>query len=146
MGAGAACPDLAWDSLTLRAFVGVRHGRCPARRGLRRPQPAARRARGPARRGVRSRGSGSGPCPSGSSSPSSLAFVVAQAAALFGGHEYVQRTTGLTYADYVHQGFGQLTAATVLTLATVALAVRKAPRSTARERLVLRVALGALCG
>ena len=75
-----------------------------------------------------------------------LAFVVAQAAALFGGHEYIQRTTGLTYADYVHQGFGQLTAATVLTLATVALAVRKAPRSTARERLVLRVTLGALCG
>ena len=71
---------------------------------------------------------------------------MAQAAALFGGHEYIQRTTGLTYADYVHQGFGQLTAATVLTLATVALAVRKAPRSTARERLVLRVALGALCG
>jgi hypothetical protein len=73
------------------------------------------------------------------------AFVVAQAAALFGGHDYVQRTTGLTYAEYVHQGFGQLTAATVLTLATVALAVRKAPRSTARERLVLRVSLGALC-
>ena len=73
------------------------------------------------------------------------AFVVAQAAALFGGHDYVQRTTGLTYAEYVHQGFGQLTAATVLTLATVALAVRKAPRSTSRERLVLRVALGALC-
>jgi hypothetical protein len=75
-----------------------------------------------------------------------VAFVVAQAAALFGGHDYIQRTTGLTYAEYVHQGFGQLTAATVLTLATVALAVRKAPRSTARDRLVLRVALGALCG
>ena len=74
-----------------------------------------------------------------------LAFVVAQAAALFGGHGYVQRTTGLTYAAYVHQGFGQLTAATVLTLATVALAVHKAPRSTARERLVLRAVLGALC-
>ena len=47
---------------------------------------------------------------------------------------------------YVHQGFGQLTAATILTLATVAMAVRKAPRSTARERLVLHVTLGALCG
>ena len=73
------------------------------------------------------------------------AFVVAQAAALFGGHDYVQRTTGLTYAEYVHQGFGQLTVATVLTLATVAVAVRKAPRSTSRDRLVLRAALGALC-
>ena len=36
-------------------------------------------------------------------------FVAAQAAVLFGGHDYVQRTTGLTYAEYVHQGFGQLT-------------------------------------
>jgi two-component system sensor histidine kinase BaeS len=73
------------------------------------------------------------------------AFVVAQAAALFGGHDYVSSTTGLTYAEYVHEGFGQLTAATGLTLATVAVAVRKAPRATGRERLVLRGMLGALC-
>ena len=33
-------------------------------------------------------------------------FVAAQAAVLFGGHDYVAETTGLTYADYVHQGFG----------------------------------------
>ena len=33
-----------------------------------------------------------------------------------GGHDYVRRVTGLTYADYVHQGFGQLTIATLLTL------------------------------
>ena len=43
-------------------------------------------------------------------------FVAAQAAVLFGGHDYVERTTGLTYADYVHQGFGQLTVATLLML------------------------------
>ena len=50
-----------------------------------------------------------------------VVFVVAQASAFFGGHDYVARTTGLTYADYVHQGFGQLTAVTVLTLLVVAL-------------------------
>ena len=44
------------------------------------------------------------------------AFLVAQAAVIFGGHDYLQRTTGLTYAEYVHQGFGQLTVATALTL------------------------------
>jgi hypothetical protein len=73
------------------------------------------------------------------------AFVLAQAAALFGGHEYVQRTTGLTYAQYVHQGFGQLTVATLLTLAVVAAAARKAARSAASERLLLRLVLGSLC-
>jgi hypothetical protein len=72
-------------------------------------------------------------------------FVVAQLTVMFGGHDYLRRTTGLTYAEYVHQGFGQLTVATVLTLAVVAAAARKAPRSSARERLLLRVVLGALC-
>ncbi|MDC5697933.1 DUF4173 domain-containing protein [Intrasporangium calvum] len=74
-----------------------------------------------------------------------VAFVVAQAAAMWGGHDYVQRTTGLTYAEYVHQGFGQLTAVTFLTLLTVALGARKAPRGTAREQLLLRLVLGTLC-
>jgi len=73
------------------------------------------------------------------------AFLVAQAAAFFGGHDYVRRTTGLTYADYVHQGFGQLTVATALTLLVIAVAVRKAPRVTPADRLWMRVALGALC-
>jgi len=67
-------------------------------------------------------------------------FLVAQATAMFGGHDYLQRTTGLTYADYVHQGFGQLTVATVLTLTVVAWAVRKALPGRRRD-----VALGALC-
>ena len=73
-----------------------------------------------------------------------VGFVLAQAAAMFGGHAYLQETTGLTYAEYVHQGFGQLTVATLLTLAVAAAAARKAPRGTARERLLLRVALGLL--
>ena len=50
-------------------------------------------------------------------------FVAAQAAVLFGGHDYVQRTTGLTYAEYVHQGFGQLTVATLLMFLVVWAAV-----------------------
>jgi len=72
-------------------------------------------------------------------------FVTAQLTVMFGGHGYVRRTTGLTYAEYVHQGFAQLTVATVLTLGVVALAVRKAPRIEPRDRALLRAVLGALC-
>ena len=67
-------------------------------------------------------------------------FLVAQATAMFGGHDYLQRTTGLTYADYVHEGFGQLTVATILTLTVVAWAARKAAPGRLRD-----LALGALC-
>lgn len=74
-----------------------------------------------------------------------VAFLVAQAAALFGGRDYFERTTGLTYAEYVHQGFGQLTVATALTLFVVWVASRKAPCETASDRAWLRGALGALC-
>lgn len=69
-----------------------------------------------------------------------LAFLVAQATAMFGGHDYLQQTTGLTYAEYVHEGFGQLTVATMLTLTVVAWAVRKAAPGRRRD-----LALGALC-
>jgi two-component system sensor histidine kinase BaeS len=74
-----------------------------------------------------------------------LVFLVAQAAVVFGGHDYLERTTGLTYADYVHQGFGQLTVATALTLLVVWAATRKAPRETAADRTWIRVSLGLLC-
>ncbi|MGO0575993.1 DUF4153 domain-containing protein [Ornithinimicrobium panacihumi] len=72
-------------------------------------------------------------------------FLVAQASAMWGGHEWVQRTTGMTYAESVHRGFGQLTVATALTLVTVALTVRKASTATTRDRLLLRGVLGTLC-
>ncbi|MER7559460.1 DUF4153 domain-containing protein [Nocardioides sp. NPDC126508] len=72
------------------------------------------------------------------------AFLAAQAAAVFGGEDYLRRTTGLTYAEYVHQGFGQLTVATALTLLVIWAAARKAPVETAADRLWLRVALGLL--
>ncbi len=73
------------------------------------------------------------------------AFLVAQATAMWGGHDHLEETTGLTYAEYVHQGFGQLVVATLLMLVTIAVAVRRAPRETPRERQVLRLMLGALC-
>ena len=74
-----------------------------------------------------------------------LVFLVAQATVVFGGHDYLESTTGLTYADYVHQGFGQLTVATALTLLVVWAAARKAPRETSSDRAWLRGALGLLC-
>jgi hypothetical protein len=69
-----------------------------------------------------------------------LAFLIAQATAMFGGHGYLQQTTGLTYAGYVHEGFGQLTVATILTLTVVAWAAHKAAPGHRRD-----FALGALC-
>ena len=62
-----------------------------------------------------------------------VVFLVAQATVIFGGHDYLERTTGLTYAEYVHQGFGQLTVATALTLLVVWAAARKAPRDDRRR-------------
>jgi len=72
-------------------------------------------------------------------------FLVAQATVFFGGHDYLRRTTGLTYADYVHQGFGQLIVATALTLLVVWAASHKASVETPADRLWLRGALGLLC-
>ncbi len=74
-----------------------------------------------------------------------LVFLGAQATVVFGGHDYLERTTGLTYADYVHEGFGQLTVATALTLLVVWAAARKAPRATTGDRAWLRGSLGLLC-
>jgi hypothetical protein len=49
----------------------------------------------------------------------------------------VLQTAGLTYAEYAHQGFGQLMAAAALTLAVIALARRDSP--------VLTLLIGLLC-
>jgi signal transduction histidine kinase len=72
-------------------------------------------------------------------------FIVAQATAMWGGHDYLERTTGLSYAEYVHQGFGQLTVATFLTVVVVALTLRAANQETKRDRILLRALLGGLC-
>jgi len=74
-----------------------------------------------------------------------LMFLVAQATVFFGGHDYLRRTTGLTYAEYVHQGFGQLIVATALTLLVVWAASHKASVETVEDRRWLRGALGLLC-
>ncbi len=71
-------------------------------------------------------------------------FVAAQATVLFGGHAYVQRTTGLTYADYVHQGFGQLTIATLLMFIVVWGASRRV-WALPEDRRWMRLSLGLLC-
>ncbi len=73
-----------------------------------------------------------------------VAFIAAQARALVGGRDYIEATTGLTYADYVHQGFGQLTLATALTVLVVWVAARRAG-STAEDRRWLLGSLGLLC-
>ncbi len=72
-------------------------------------------------------------------------FLLAQATAMWGGVEYLQATTGLSYAEYVHQGFGQLTVATFLTVVVVGLAMRAAPLEGSRDRALLRGLLGTLC-
>lgn len=71
-------------------------------------------------------------------------FLATQAAAVFGGRGYVERTTGLSYADYVHQGFGQFVVAAGLTLIVVWVAAHKAPTETVADRLWLKGAIGML--
>ena len=74
-----------------------------------------------------------------------IAFIAAQARALIGGRDYIEaNTSALTYADYVHQGFGQLTLATALTVLVVWLAARRAGR-TPEDRRWLLASLGLLC-
>jgi hypothetical protein len=73
------------------------------------------------------------------------AFAGIQFAVLFGGADYVYRTSGTTFAEYAKSGFWQLLAVTLLTLGVVAAAARYAPRETTRDRAWLRGLLGALC-
>ena len=74
-----------------------------------------------------------------------LAFVAVQVAVLFGGHDQVLETEGLTYAEYARSGFWQLLAATALTLLVIGLAVAVADVRRRREAVLLRALLGLLC-
>jgi hypothetical protein len=74
-----------------------------------------------------------------------LGFVAVQATVLFGGHEHVLGTEGLTYAEYARQGFWQLLWVAALTLLVLAVVIRVAARVESRDRLVLRVLVGTLC-
>jgi hypothetical protein len=73
-----------------------------------------------------------------------LAFVSVQVTVLFGSHDHVLETAGLTYAEYARQGFWQLIAAAILTLIVIGAATRVARGPRASVRL-LRVLLGTLC-
>ncbi len=137
-------PELAWDSIVVRSFLlcfvgGVTLAGCylalnpPTELADRLPNaPTVRRT-------------WEWLVPLGTVIALFLAFHAAQSAALWGGEAYLRRTTGLTYADYVHQGFGQLTVITFLTLVVIGVTVRVAPLETARDRLLLRGSLGLLC-
>jgi hypothetical protein len=70
------------------------------------------------------------------------AFVAVQFVVLFGGDRHVLRTAGLTYAQYAHQGFGQLLVVAALVVGVVAACGRWARGGDMR---VLRALLGALC-
>jgi hypothetical protein len=136
-------PDLGWDSLTFRAFVfvfvgGITLAGCYLALN---PPHVDEAIPEPKRRATLTEWA----APLGVVLASFTAFLVAQGVSLFGGHDYVQRTTGLTYAEYVHQGFGQLTVATALMLVVVALVRRKASTETGRDRRVLAAMLVALC-
>ncbi|MEU2041959.1 DUF4153 domain-containing protein [Nocardia niwae] len=72
------------------------------------------------------------------------AFVATQFVALFGGDDYVQETSGLTYAEYARTGFWQLSAVTVLTLAVLMVVLRWAAQDTAADRWWLRGLLTAV--
>ena len=137
--AEAVVPDLGWDTIIARTFVltlvaGV--ALTGAYLALNPPVvadaalPEGRRASRPWEWAV----------PLGLVVALFAAFLVAQATAMWGGHEYLERTTGLTYAEYVHQGFGQLTVATFLTVVVVGLTMRVASRETTRDRLLVRAA------
>ncbi|MGF0319086.1 DUF4153 domain-containing protein [Nocardia fluminea] len=71
-------------------------------------------------------------------------FVGAQFVALFGGDDYVQRTAGLTYAEYARSGFWQLSAVSVLTLAVILAVLRWSVQDTAADRRSLRGLLSAV--
>lgn len=140
---GVVVPDLQFDSFVLRAFLTVAVGGVVlAATYLALNPPSVEPGAGPARP-VAHRYEWLAPVLLVDGVFS--VFLAAQATVIFGGHDYLERTTGLTYAEYVHQGFGQLTVATALTLLVVWAAARKAPRATTTDLAWLRGALGLLC-
>jgi len=141
--AGAVVPDLDIDSFILRAFVTVAvSGVVLAATYLALNPPAVEPTGGPARP-VANRFEWLAPVLIVDGV--FLVFLMAQATVIFGGKDYLDRTIGITYAEYVHEGFGQLTVATALTLLVVWAAARKAPRSTPHDVVWIRASLGLLC-
>jgi hypothetical protein len=73
------------------------------------------------------------------------AFVVVQVAVLFGGHDHVLETAGLTYAEYARQGFWQLISAAALTLTVLACTLVFTRAESRRELNLRKALLGGLC-
>ncbi len=141
--ADAVVPDLRVDTFVARFFITVAVGGVTLAAAYLALNPPAIPMAGGGRRPVQSRYEWLAPV--ALVDLVFLVFLVAQAAVFFGGHDYLRRTTGLTYAEYVHQGFGQLIVATALTLLVVWAASHKASVETPADRLWLRAALGLLC-
>ncbi|WP_020391294.1 DUF4153 domain-containing protein [Kribbella catacumbae] len=141
--AGAVIPDLEFDSFVLRAFLTVAVGGVVLAAAYLALNPPSVEAHSESVRPVARRYEWLAPVLIVDAV--FLVFLAAQATASFGGHDYLERVTGLTYAEYVHQGFGQLTVATALTLLVVWAAARKAPRTTTADLAWLRGSLGLLC-
>ena len=142
--AEAVVPDLGWDTIIARTFIlTLVSGVALTGAYLALNPPAIADAALPAPR--RTSRSWEWAVPVGLVVVLFAAFLLAQATAMWGGRAYLERTTGLTYAEYVHQGFGQLTVATFLTVVVVGLTMRVAARETVRDRVLVRVLLGALC-
>ncbi|NYJ33836.1 DUF4153 domain-containing protein [Nocardiopsis aegyptia] len=74
-----------------------------------------------------------------------VAFVGVQAAVMFGGDDYVQRVSGVIYAEYARQGFFQLVVVSALVLGVIAVAVRLLPSRIASTRTLRNALLGLLC-
>ncbi|MCD4535949.1 DUF4173 domain-containing protein [Nocardioides sp. cx-169] len=140
---GALVPDLELESFVLRSFLTVAVGGLVLAAAYLALNPPRLESRGGPPRPVAHRYEWLAPVLLVDAV--FVVFLLAQATVVFGGHDYLERTTGLTYAEYVHQGFGQLTVATALTLLVVWAAARKAPRVTPADRAWLRGALGLLC-
>ncbi|MBR7743211.1 DUF4173 domain-containing protein [Phycicoccus sp. BSK3Z-2] len=140
--AQAVVPDLRWDTIVARTFLFVLVGGVALSGAyLALNPPRVDRLVVPP---ARPRATYEWAVPVGVVVALFAAFLVAQASALFGGESYLRATTGLTYAEYVHQGFGQMTVATGLTVLVMSAALRVARRSTGRDLLLLRVQLGML--
>lgn len=71
-------------------------------------------------------------------------FVAVQLTTLFGSDDHVQRTTGLTYAEYARSGFWELLAVTVLALGVIVAGMRFGPEQTSAARAAKRGLLAAL--
>ncbi len=141
--ANAVVPNLEWDSITARIFILVMVGGVTlAGCYLALNPPKVDHVLRPATKKVRV---WEWAVPVGLVIALFAGFLIAQASATIRGHEWVQSQAGLSYAEYVHQGFGQLTFATMLMLVAVALTLRKASTQTAQDRLWLRIMLSTLC-